>query len=183
MKEEVTWLVPRETAAFSACSVCTIQPCTMSHHSMQSHICRVHACYCFGVTCHLHFWQNDRDFIFIFFTCHCGNTGVERIPNLHFWQNDRDFFILIFLRATAVTRGWNGYRNKSQYRKLILEKKILPLLLSVLEPATFPSRIRSLTTELSPLPILYVHNSLISQLSYAATLKCSANVSENDTNL
>ena len=25
---------------------------------------------CLGVTCHLHFWQNDR-----------GNTGVERIPN------------------------------------------------------------------------------------------------------
>ena len=67
MKEEVTWLVPRETAAFSACSVCTIQPCTMSRHSMQSHICRVHACYCFGVTCHLHFWQNDMDFFFFFF--------------------------------------------------------------------------------------------------------------------
>ena len=27
---------------------------------------------------------------------------------LHFWQNDQ-----YFLRATAVTRGWNGYRNKS----------------------------------------------------------------------
>ena len=27
--------------------------------------------------------------------------------HLHFWQNDRDL-----LRATAVTRGWNGYRNK-----------------------------------------------------------------------
>ena len=35
--------------------------------------------------------------------------------HLHFWQNDRDL-----LRATAVTRGWNGYRNKSQYRKLAL---------------------------------------------------------------
>ena len=38
---------------------------------------------CLAVTCHLHFWQNDRD----------------------------------FLRATVVTRGWNGYRNKSQHRK------------------------------------------------------------------
>ena len=27
---------------------------------------------------------------------------------LLFWQNDRNL-----LRATAVTRGWNGYRNKS----------------------------------------------------------------------
>ena len=41
--------------------------------------------------------------------------------HLHFWQNDRDF-----LRATVVTRGWNGYRNKSQHRKSTLEKKILP---------------------------------------------------------
>ena len=44
--------------------------------------------------------------------------------HLHFWQDDRDL-----LRATAVTRGWNGYRNRSQYRKLTLEKKIcLPFL-------------------------------------------------------
>ena len=28
--------------------------------------------------------------------------------------------------TVAVTRGWNGYRNKSQHRKLTLEKKILP---------------------------------------------------------
>ena len=45
------------------------------------HIRKVYAC--LAVTCHLHFWQNDRD----------------------------------FLRATVVTRGWNGYRNKSQHRK------------------------------------------------------------------
>ena len=32
---------------------------------------------CLAVTCHLHFWQNDRG----------------------------------LLRATAVTRGWNGYRS------------------------------------------------------------------------
>ena len=47
----------------------------------KSHIRKVYAC--LAVTCHLHFWQNDRD----------------------------------FLRATVVTRGWNGYRNKSQHRK------------------------------------------------------------------
>ena len=33
-----TWLVPRETAAISARSVNTIQPCTMSRHFMQIHI-------------------------------------------------------------------------------------------------------------------------------------------------
>ena len=49
------------------------------------HIRKVYAC--LVVTCHLHFWQNDRD----------------------------------FLRATVVTRGWNGYRNKSQHRKSTLE--------------------------------------------------------------
>ena len=51
--------------------------------------------------------------------------------HLHFWQNDRDL-----LRATVVTRGWNGYRNKSQHRKSTLEKKILLLLLLGLEPVT-----------------------------------------------
>ena len=55
--------------------------------------------------------------------------------HLRFWQNDRGL-----LRATAVTRGWNGYRNKSQHRKLTLEKKILPQ--QRFEPATFRSRVR-----------------------------------------
>ena len=57
--------------------------------------------------------------------------------HLHFGQNDRDL-----LRVTAVTRGWNGYRNKSQHRKLTLEKKILPPLLRGIEPGTFLSRVR-----------------------------------------
>ena len=35
--------------------------------------------------------------------------------HLHFWQNDLDLS-----RATAVTRGWNGYRNKSQHRNVLL---------------------------------------------------------------
>ena len=46
------------------------------------------------------------------FTCYCGNTG------------------------------WNGYPNKSQYRKSTLEKTILPPLLQGFEPATFQSRVR-----------------------------------------
>ena len=68
------------------------------------HIRKVYAC--LVVTCHLHFWQNDRD----------------------------------FLRATVVTRGWSGYRNKSQHRKSTLEKKILPPFQQGFEPATFQSR-------------------------------------------
>ena len=63
---------------------------------------------CLAVTCHLQFWQNDRD----------------------------------FLRATVVTRGWNGYRNKSQHRKSTLEKKIFPPFQQGFEPATFQSRVR-----------------------------------------
>ena len=70
------------------------------------HIRKVYAC--LAVTCHLHFWQNDRD----------------------------------FLRATVVTRGWNGYRNKSQHRKSTLEKKLLPPFQQGFEPATFQSRVR-----------------------------------------
>ena len=70
------------------------------------HIRKVYAC--LAVTCHLHFRQNDRD----------------------------------FLRATVVTRGWNGYRNKSQHRKSTLEKKILPPFQQGFEPATFQSRVR-----------------------------------------
>ena len=57
--------------------------------------------------------------------------------HLHFWQNDRDL-----LRATVVTRGWNGSRNKSQHRKSTLEKKILPPFQQGFEPATFQSRVR-----------------------------------------
>ena len=45
------------------------------------------------------------------FTCHCGNTGVERTP------------------------------NKSQHTKLTLQKKILPPLLPGFELATFRSRV------------------------------------------
>ena len=76
----LAWLVPHGTAAVSAQVLCTPYnhaPC----HFMQSRIRKVYAC--LAVTCHLHFWQNDRD----------------------------------LLRATAVTRGWNGYRSKSQHRK------------------------------------------------------------------
>ena len=100
----LAWLVPHETAAISAQVLCTPYnhaPC----HFMQSHIRKVYAC--LAVTCHLHFWQNDRD----------------------------------LLRATAVTRGWNGYRNKSQHRKSTLEKKILPPFQQGFEPTTFQSQV------------------------------------------
>ena len=97
--------MPHESAAVSARSVYTIQPCTVSLHA-KPHTYKVYAC--LAVTCHLHFWRDDRD----------------------------------LLRATAVTRGWKGYRNESQHTKLTLEKKILPPLPQGFEPATFESRVR-----------------------------------------
>ena len=111
----LAWLVAHETAAVSAQVLCTPYnhaPC----HFMQSHIRKVYAC--LAVTCHLHFWQNDRD----------------------------------LLRATAVTRGWNGYWNRSQHRKSTLEKKIIPPLQQGFEPQPFSHESGALTTELSPPP-------------------------------
>ena len=82
---------------------------------------------CLAVTCHLHFWQNDRD----------------------------------FLRATVVTRGWNGYRNKSQHRKSTLEKKLLPPFQQGFEPATFQSRVRCSNHWAIPAPqLLFRHTAV-----------------------
>ena len=60
--------------------------------------------------------------------CHFIPGHIRRVSvcsavtcHLHVWQNDRNH-----LRAAAITRGWNGYRNESQHRKLTLEKTILP---------------------------------------------------------
>ena len=82
--------------------------------------------------------------------CHFMQSHVPKVHaclavtcRLHFRLNDRDL-----LRATAVTRGWIGYRNKSLHRKLTLEKKILPPLLQGFEPATFQSGVRR-----KPIPV------------------------------
>ena len=91
---------------------------------------------CLAVTCHLHFWQNDRD----------------------------------FLCATVVTRGWNGYRNKSQHRKSTLEKKILPPFQQGFEPATFQSRVRRSNHWAIPAP-LSAESSLL--WLYGYQLPCS----------
>ena len=94
--------------------------CTPYNHApcyfIQSHIHKVHTC--LAVTCHLHFWQNDRD----------------------------------LLHAAAVTRGWNGYRNKSQHRKSTLEKKFSRRSSRDSNPRPFNHESGALTTELSPFP-------------------------------
>ena len=56
----LAWLVPHETAAILAQVLCTPYNHALCHF-MQSHIGPVNAC--LAVTCHLHFWQNDRDLL------------------------------------------------------------------------------------------------------------------------
>ena len=87
----------------------------------KSHIRKMYAC--LAVTCHLHSWQNDPD----------------------------------FLRATVVTRGWNGYRNKSQHRKSTLEKKFSRRSSRDSNPRPFNHESGALTTELSPPPVRCFH--------------------------
>ena len=113
----LAWLVPQESAARERESQSRRVLCTPYNHApchfMQSHIRKVYAC--LAVTCHLRFWQNDRD----------------------------------LLRATAVTRGWNGYRY--QHRKLTLEKKIPAAPAGISNPQPFDHESGALTTELSQL--------------------------------
>ena len=75
--------------------------------------------------------------------CHCMQNHTYKVHaylavtcHLQFWQNGWDL-----LCPTVVTQGWNGYQNKSQHRKLTLEKKILPLLMQGFEHATFWSQV------------------------------------------
>ena len=81
------------------------------------HIRKVYAC--LAVTCHLHFWQFDRD----------------------------------LLLATVVTRGWNGYRNKSAQKVDPGEENspAVPVGIRTLDLSNHESG--AVTTELSPAPL------------------------------
>ena len=90
--------------------------------------------------------------------CHFMQSHIRKVYaclavtcHLRFWQNDRGL-----LRATAVTRGWNGYQNKSQHRRLTLEKKILPPLQQGFEPMTFRTRVRCSNHWAIPAPNFYI---------------------------
>ena len=107
---------------------------------------------------------------------------------LHFWQNDWDL-----LHAAAVTRGWNGYRNKNQHRKLTMEKKILPPLLPGFEPTTFQSWVwcsnhwaipapwikQALCW--TPAPMKVYHHSLLSSKCYCLDMVQTLILSENSS--
>ena len=86
--------------------------------------------------------------------CHLMQSHIRKMYaclagtcHLCFWQNDRGL-----LRATAVTRGWKGYRNKSQHRKLTQEKKFSCHSSRDSNLRPFNHESGALTTELSPLP-------------------------------
>ena len=66
--------------------------------------------------------------------------------HLRFWQDDRG----LLRAATAVTRGWNGYRNKSA-QKVEPGKENSPAAPAGIRP--FGHESGALTTELSPLPV------------------------------
>ena len=75
--------------------------------------------------------------------CHFMQSHIPRVHvclavscHLRFWQNDRHL-----LRTTFHT-GVERILEKSQHRKLTMEKKILPPLLHGLEPGIFQSRVR-----------------------------------------
>ena len=88
--------------------------------------------------------------------CHFMQSHIRKVYaclavtcHLRFWQNDRGL-----LRATAVTRGWNGYRNKSQHRKFQFSRRSS----RDSNPRPFDHESGALTTELCPLPYIEMYD-------------------------
>ena len=112
--------------------------------------------------------------------CHFMQSHIRKVYaclavtcHLRFWQNDRGL-----LRATAVTRRWNGYRNKSQHRKLTLENKIIRRSSRDSNPRPFDHESGALTTELSPLPntkffSLHSLQTLLSKCAFRLSFVCT----------
>ena len=84
-------------------------------------------------------------------------TSCNHAPDYsHFiWSHICSMHVWDLFHALVVTGGWNRCWNKSQHRKLALEKKILLL---GFEPMTFWSWVWHSVIELSPLPaqILFI---------------------------
>ena len=68
--------------------------------------------------------------------CMCELFSCNLLPILQFGRMTGIFYVL----RRPVAQGWNGYRSKSQHRKLTWSREWLPprLLLGI-EPATFRS--------------------------------------------
>ena len=76
---------------------------------------------CSGVTCHLYFWQFS--FVCLFFTCYCGNTGVERTPN----KSQHKKLTVCAVRSIPVLPHWHvkdaGHSAKSAGGRLHLNTR------------------------------------------------------------
>ena len=92
----LAWLVPHETAAISAQVMCTPYNYA-SCHFMQSHIRKVYASS--AVTCHLHFWQNDRDLLRATAVTRGGGTDTE-------------------IRVSTESQPWRRKFSRRSYRDL-----------------------------------------------------------------
>ena len=104
---------------------------------------------CLGVTCHLHFWQNDRDLLRAIVLTRGWNGHRVRVSIQSLTLEKK-----ISPAASAGRSHLKVYNfhcsntvveqtlNKSQHTKLTLEKKILPPLLLGFELTTFRSRVR-----------------------------------------
>ena len=99
--------------------------------------------------------------------CHFMQSHIRKVHaclavtcHLHFWQNDLDI-----LRAPAVTRGWNGYRNKSQHKKGPWRRKFSRRSCKDSNPRPFNHESGALTTELFPLPVYYIMSQAFSSLA------------------
>ena len=99
--------------------------------------------------CHMKLQPSRRKFCVHHTTIRMVYACLAVICHLHFCQNDRDL-----LHATAVTRGWNGYRNKSQHKKSTLENKFSRRSCRDSNPRPFSHESGTLTTELFPPPEL-----------------------------
>ena len=106
-------------------------------------------CCCLGTFC-VHHTPMHHDFMQSHI--HKVHACLAITCHLHFSQTDQDL-----LHATAVTQGWNGYQNKSQHRKLTLEKKILLPLLQGFEPTTFWSWVQHSNHWAVPREWMHVH--------------------------
>ena len=101
----LAWLVPHETAAISAQVLCTPYnhaPCPF----MQSHIRKVYAC--LAVTCHLHFWQNDRDLLCATVVTKGGGGNRYRNKSQHRKSTLEKKILLPFLQGfePATFQSW-----------------------------------------------------------------------------
>ena len=115
-----------------------ISDCSFTQHILnihQSGYSTVWNCRCLGAN-YVYTIQLCTSLQYYLIQSHTGRLHVclAKTCHLHIWQNDQDLS-----RAAAVKWRWNRYQNKSQHRKLTVEKKILPLLLPGFEPKTLQS--------------------------------------------